>query len=71
MGLPAEVKPPHCPHCNTEMPTIDLFNWMMGAWLILEAHCSTCKKSLTFQIVPVDTSALSAGQPPQRQRIVS
>lgn len=64
-----EIKPPHCPHCNAELPTVELFNWIFPPWLILEVHCPSCKKSLHFQIAPVGVAASDG--PPQRSPLIS
>jgi hypothetical protein len=50
---PATPVIPHCPHCNSEMPALGLFNWQAGAYIILSLFCSTCKKVLHLQVVPV------------------
>lgn len=71
MDAPEEIKPPICPHCSTEMPTVNLFNWVMAPWLIMEIHCPNCKKALHFQVVPVAVAESAASQPPPRPRIVS
>lgn len=48
------IRPPHCPHCDAGLPTIELFNWIFGAWIVLECHCPACRKSLAFQILPAN-----------------
>jgi hypothetical protein len=50
---------PRCPHCSAELPAVSLFNWQCGPWIILCVYCSNpeCRKTLTYQIVPVGLAA--------------
>lgn len=64
-----ELVPPKCPHCGEAMPSIGLFNWLAGPWMIMAAYCHACKKALHFTTVPariIETGEPGEEQPPAR-----
>ncbi len=48
-----EAKPPKCPHCGADMPTVNQFSWAGSTWLILAVYCETCLVLLKMAIVPL------------------
>ena len=48
---------PVCPHCKTELPSVSLFNWRMGPWVIMAVYCANqeCRTVLHMQSVLVAT----------------
>jgi hypothetical protein len=45
---------PCCPHCGVELPSLGLYNWATGVFMILAIFCPGCKKVLNFQALPME-----------------
>jgi uncharacterized CHY-type Zn-finger protein len=51
--VPVGVVPlPRCPHCEEEMPTISIFQWNVNYWLVMAVVCTSCRRTLSFQVLP-------------------
>ena len=45
--------PPHCPHCDAELPLLGMYMWQQSNMLIVAMHCTDCMKVLNISAVPM------------------